>query len=258
MVQTADTGQINWATVLKPTAINTKQGYEVWRFNDALHATAPLFVKFEYGSGGTAVVPAVWVTLGKGSDGAGAITSGVLSATQVIWGTSGTSSTVVPWLVSSGDGSMLVFSAAPTLSTGSTRLNINIERSRAANGSHTAIGALLLATGTVSYRTHARNYADGTGISTVNHPAAVPLGLSTAVGLLPAGATEAALFPSVVSDGSGHHWQPRCMLAYAHPDIPAMGAIPVDGWGTYMPLGAAGGYADAATQEFARAAMAWW
>lgn len=43
LVQTADTGQIDWATVLAATAINTVQGYEIWRFDDALQATVPVF-----------------------------------------------------------------------------------------------------------------------------------------------------------------------------------------------------------------------
>jgi hypothetical protein len=34
LVQTSDTGQINWVTVARP-ALNTIAGYEIWRFNDA-------------------------------------------------------------------------------------------------------------------------------------------------------------------------------------------------------------------------------
>jgi hypothetical protein len=51
LVQTADTGQINWATVLRPTGGLANGGYEIWRFNDAMQATAPIFLKVWYGTG---------------------------------------------------------------------------------------------------------------------------------------------------------------------------------------------------------------
>ncbi len=47
LVQTADTGQINWTTVLKPTN-GSVIGYEIWRFDDSLQGTAPVFIKFTW------------------------------------------------------------------------------------------------------------------------------------------------------------------------------------------------------------------
>ena len=61
------TGEINLATVLKPAGANTSQGFEVYRFNDSLQATAPIFFKVEYGSSSLAVTPSCWLTVGKGS-----------------------------------------------------------------------------------------------------------------------------------------------------------------------------------------------
>lgn len=76
MVQTADTGQINLTTVLRPVATSTAAGYEVWRFSDSLQATAPIYLKVEYGSGSTNVGTfGMWLTVGTGSDGAGTLTS---------------------------------------------------------------------------------------------------------------------------------------------------------------------------------------
>jgi hypothetical protein len=72
-VQTADTGQVNWTTVTHPTLANTFQGYEVWKANDALQSTCPIFFKVEYGSSSTTNNPSIRVTLGTGSDGAGTI-----------------------------------------------------------------------------------------------------------------------------------------------------------------------------------------
>lgn len=78
-VQTSDTGQITISTSTKPGAGSTVVGYEVWKMNDSLQATKPVFLKIEYGSGGAANTPAWWLTIGTGSDGAGGIT-GILFA----------------------------------------------------------------------------------------------------------------------------------------------------------------------------------
>lgn len=73
MVQTADTGQINLSTVAMPSAINQSRGYEVWRFNDSFQATAPIFVKVEYGSSSAVGSLQMWVTVGTSSDGIGSL-----------------------------------------------------------------------------------------------------------------------------------------------------------------------------------------
>jgi hypothetical protein len=75
LVQTSDTGQINWTTVTNPGTTSTAYGYEVWRFNDSLQSTKPLFFKLEYGAGAAAATPALWVTTGTATDGAGTMTS---------------------------------------------------------------------------------------------------------------------------------------------------------------------------------------
>lgn len=74
LVKTTDTGQIDWGTVTKPIA-NTAGGYEIYRFDDALQATRPIFIKFEFGTGGSVNNPQMWVTAGTATDGAGNITS---------------------------------------------------------------------------------------------------------------------------------------------------------------------------------------
>lgn len=66
LTQTSDTGQINPATVNKPTVNNTSAGYEIWRFNDTMQATSPIFLKIEYGLNVTAAnqPSKVWFTIG--------------------------------------------------------------------------------------------------------------------------------------------------------------------------------------------------
>lgn len=83
-VQTADTGQINLTTVSRPLAANTMQGYEVWRMNDTLQSTSPVFLKISYGSGnGATNEPGVDLSLGTGSDGSGTVTGLFLTTMRV-------------------------------------------------------------------------------------------------------------------------------------------------------------------------------
>lgn len=81
LVQTADTGQINWTTVTRP-GTNTAAGYEIWRFNDSLQGSAPIFLKVEYGTGSGATSPGMWLTVGTGSNGSGTITGTATTRVQ--------------------------------------------------------------------------------------------------------------------------------------------------------------------------------
>jgi hypothetical protein len=73
LVQTADTGQINWTTVTRP-GTTTNAGYEVFYLNDSLHATSPIYIKLYYGTAGVADRPRIQVEVGTGSNGSGTIT----------------------------------------------------------------------------------------------------------------------------------------------------------------------------------------
>lgn len=86
LVQTADTGQIDWGTVTAPTAQNTMKGYEIYRFNDALQGTYPVFIKVEYGSSQFCTITytaGMYVTVGKATNGAGTLT-GTTSTRRMI------------------------------------------------------------------------------------------------------------------------------------------------------------------------------
>lgn len=100
--KTADTGQINWATVTRP-AVNTAAGYEIRRFNDALQATAPIFVKLEYGTTSVLTIPALWVTVGTGSNGSGTLTGSVTQRALCVMN-SAVGSSNYPSLLSSAPG----------------------------------------------------------------------------------------------------------------------------------------------------------
>lgn len=91
LVQTADTGQVNWATVNLPGAAATIIGYEIWHSVDS-----SFFFKFEWFTGISAATtnPAFALTVGTGSDGAGNIT-GVFYPRVVIINTNAANSPTV-------------------------------------------------------------------------------------------------------------------------------------------------------------------
>ena len=80
---TSDTGQINWTTVVRP-ALNGTAGYEIWRFNDTLQGTTPIFIKFEFGTSSTINYPSIWISIGNGSNGSGTLTG--LTSNKTICG----------------------------------------------------------------------------------------------------------------------------------------------------------------------------
>ncbi len=139
LVNTADTGQINFTTVTKPVAINTAAGYQIWRFDDALQATFPVYIKLEYGSSGVASGNSIgyWITVGTGTDGAGTLTGQITVRTQLSSSTTAGSGT--PTLFVSADTRRLFFYWSQ-----STSVNYwcAIERAREADGSLTADTAL--------------------------------------------------------------------------------------------------------------------
>lgn len=83
LTQAADTGQVNWTTVTRPASAGDG-GYEIWRYNDTAQASAPIFLKFFYGTRATSA-PRVGIQIGTGSDGAGNLT-GPTSALRYING----------------------------------------------------------------------------------------------------------------------------------------------------------------------------
>lgn len=87
LVKAGDTGQIDWTTVIRPS-VNLYAGYEIWRFADPLQATLPVFVKLEYGITNAVDRPALAVTVGTATNGAGAINAQTGNRSQLIVGAS--------------------------------------------------------------------------------------------------------------------------------------------------------------------------
>lgn len=103
-VNTSDTGQVNLSTMTRP-GLNTMAGYRTYYYNDSLHATAPVYLRWGMGTQGAANTPSWNVTLGAGTNGAGDLT-GLTSTTTICTTNIAPTSTVLNYstYVSWGDG----------------------------------------------------------------------------------------------------------------------------------------------------------
>jgi len=93
MVQTADSGQINWTTVIRPAG-SSNAGYEIWRFDDTNHTAAPIVIRIDYGCDNAVTRPRMMLTIGTGSNGSGTITGVLKTTTQVSRGNSNVVSSI--------------------------------------------------------------------------------------------------------------------------------------------------------------------
>jgi hypothetical protein len=156
LVQTADTGQINWGTVTKPAAINTVAGYEIWRFNDALQSTYPIFVKIEYGTGASAANAGLWISASSGTNGAGTLTGITTTRTQVVCATATATAINHYWC---GDTNRLGVAVLGT--TAATSMGAWIERTLDASGAVTSEGLTVVYRASSAWSQQAWNYTTG-------------------------------------------------------------------------------------------------
>jgi len=77
-LQTADTGQINFTTVGRPTAGSTYQGYAIYQMNDALQSACAVFIRLDFGTNANTDTPGMkfQICIG-GTNGAGTLTGNV-------------------------------------------------------------------------------------------------------------------------------------------------------------------------------------
>lgn len=244
MVQTADTGQINWSTVLAPTAVSLKMGYEIWRFNDSLQATHPLFLRFDYGSNSSAKEhPAIYFAIGKGSTGAGVLTGAYTNMASAVSQTFTTSTTTTTSYVSSVDGSSLCWSLWPAVVFGQNSCMFTLERQRNSSGAPAGNSwGIVQLNGAVSSATrlHYSVAYSATSGSNSNYTAATLPCLQSSDVSLAGGSGVAPLASTLFWDGVSTVWQGRAALLGMRADLPSLVPITVSGFGTYLPLGQAG------------------
>lgn len=97
LVQTSDTGQLNVPVSASVPGNNTAAGYWVFRFDDALQGSAPIYLKIEVGLATNNQRPGIWVTVGTGSNGSGTITGTVVSRRAIVNSTENLASTSTPY-----------------------------------------------------------------------------------------------------------------------------------------------------------------
>lgn len=259
LVKTGDTGQINWSTVTVGTGI---RGYEIFRFNDSLQATTPVFIKIEYGHPTSTTSYVLFrTTVGKGTDGAGNITGVLHTALANANGSQDSTNDFVSY-VSSGDGSMLNISLFPTWNaTYSPMLKFSLERSRDAGGNPTTTGTFCyrFATGFVpadGNRSEASDYS--TGQTNIIKRCAINTGYEISQTTTLNNGSSTMLFNAEVVNPARQKWKPRSILAYANADAGTLQTINVGGV-NYLTLGVSGGsYSDVGKQQYCCLAMAYY
>lgn len=146
LVQTADTGQIDWLTVGAPSFSDQLMGYEIWRFNDALQSTVPVYVRIEYRCGNSTTTKwVIWIKVGFGTDGAGNLTGTQVSTTYRL--AMGDNATLLgnSSCLFSGANNRIAFALFHGVSVLSVSMFCSIERSKDANGADTGDGVIILA-----------------------------------------------------------------------------------------------------------------
>lgn len=107
LARTNATGQVNWTTVAAPNATTTRD-YEVYAFTDALQATKPVFIRFNWAGyySTSAVYSSLGFVVGTASDAAGTISGNTATGQIIAYAAAPTSQT--RYCYTSSDGSQLV------------------------------------------------------------------------------------------------------------------------------------------------------
>ena len=254
LTRVTQSGDIDWATVLKPANQATYAGSEVFRFNDSLQSTSPIFVKIGYGSGNIVAAAGLQITVGKSADGAGNIGGVLLAATSTTSLQGGETTTQNCYI--SGGSSWFALSLAPAISFLGGFLAIE----RAVTSSGVPIGsALIVGWQSAASTTHEYrfiDYTNGTAESVSSGIIAIPLPLSSDRSI--ANGTVAPIFPAACISPSGVFWRPRVILGTARQNAGLGEVITglLDG-NSYLSLGAGSQRADQRSGQFAATLIRW-
>ena len=154
---TGETGTTAMSALTHPTVINTVQGYQIYKMTDTLggasssNGAAPIYIKVEYGSGGGAsgVTPAIWLTVGTGSNGSGTITGVLVNRVQLSSISAGSATTWTSYFSGNTNRIQICMWGGDTVNAfafGSNTANIffSIERTKDTTGADTAAGVLVM------------------------------------------------------------------------------------------------------------------
>lgn len=259
LTRVTTTGDINWTTVTKPVSASTYQGFEVYRFNDAAQSTHPIFLKFEYGSGGGgANYPGMRLTIAKNCAADGVLSNIIFPAAVIFSSASPSISTSSNcYLSSHSSGFALALCPAYLLSACILLVERAIDSNGVVNGEGLYVG-FKSNCGSPSYNNHFYiSYSASTLNSVVNKGIfPVPLDLSSDISL--ANGTITPYFPAACLNPSGLYWIPRIALGGAKADC-ALGSVVnnlLDGI-NYIGLGVAASGTDQRTSANSSLMMRW-
>lgn len=140
-IRVPTSNDINWATVALPGAGSAAAGHDIFRFNDDLQASAPVFIKIKYGHGATNT-PSLYVTVGSAIDSAGVFIGPLVTTEKNICPSA---ASVGPWpLVLSGGPSHFTFCQMGQGASQSSSMQLYIERMRDDAGLETPDGVIML------------------------------------------------------------------------------------------------------------------
>jgi hypothetical protein len=233
LVQTADTGQINWATVVHPGGGAGTLGYENWRFNDALQATKPVFIKLEFGFENFNC-PRIICTVSTATNGSGAPAGQVGSAMTRSSNTS-KSAGVTAWSYCSGDTSRLNLVTNHDPASNSYAIGFFVERTKTGAGVNTGDGIVVYCGGGGGSTSAKYNVIPFSGsipaASTFNMATSLDNAGSSAVG------PNVAVSPTLAPLGKVFY---ASWVVYKHADIGELQPFSADHLGgnhTMMPIG---------------------
>lgn len=144
LVRTSDTGQVNEASVNRPST-NAWAGYAIFRFNDALQATAPIYLRIQFGTGSSGAYPGISIQMGTGTNGAGTLT-GLVTQEHIIRANSfpGTATDYPSRAVHTAGFAAIAFKIGGLSATSHAGLGFIVQRTVNSSGSPTAEGAMLI------------------------------------------------------------------------------------------------------------------
>lgn len=259
-VKVTQTGEINWATVSKPATNGASAGFEVYRFNDSLQSTVPIFFKVEYGAyAATTTRPSIWMTVGKGADGSGNITSELFARSVIAGGNNSWTATPKNSYLGSGDGSLLVLSMWPsdTASQAGAGQVFALERSRDDSGNPTGAGLFWSRSTAGSLHTvEAIDYVAMTK-NTMSF-GCIPIPYACANGVSLSNGANTPIFTGMVMTPSRVSWVPTAIVGCARAEfgVAVVATALVSGI-DYLSMGAASSYSDMAGQQYASSLIRW-
>lgn len=156
LTDTAATGSVDLTTMSRP-GTNAYAGFKVYRFNDALQASCPVFLKVEYGTGVFATNGEIRVTAGTAHDGSGTLTGTQVTTAARIFEIGGAASVTYQYYASGHSGRFSLGWGLNNdgLTTGQV---LSLERTKDASGADDSTGIVLAFAGgggnANQYRTH--------------------------------------------------------------------------------------------------------